>query len=46
MNEDKILGVLSDHYESLATTGLALGRMGFDIAAPLLLAILNFLGTA
>ncbi|MET9215897.1 MULTISPECIES: hypothetical protein [unclassified Nocardia] len=42
---DAILQFLSDHYESGATAGLHVGRVLFDLSAPLALAILNFLNS-
>ncbi|MGS2810291.1 hypothetical protein [Nocardia sp. MW-W600-9] len=42
---DAILQFLSDHYESGATAGLHVGRVLFDMGAPLATAILNFLAS-
>ncbi|MFJ2839331.1 MULTISPECIES: hypothetical protein [Nocardia] len=42
---DTILQFLSDNYEAGATAGLHVGRVLFDLSAPLALAILNFLAS-
>lgn len=40
---DAILQFLSDNYEAGAAAGLHIGRVLFDLSAPMLLAILEFL---
>lgn len=42
---DEALQFLSDHYEGIVTAGLGVGKVLFDMGAPLAMAILNFLAS-